>query len=274
MWRAFHDTCQKLRMSFFWSEQFQLLNVLLSFIECNPNFIGTCSLWFIIWVWVTVFIVNKNVLEGLFPVDQVVVVGLYTSLLTILWRLQPSPVDVLTVRGGCRHLRCRCYFLMAVYPLCRTHTFQNTSLDTGACNVIPCAINPVHGIQYSEHEQVCPAQRVVLHFWDYALGLLFVEQFQSLNNSLVHWLNNRCTIGRQLHYLTFAKSSSWCKLALSMNRRIFLFWRLIFSSPELLWPAVRHPLAVNFFYLNIFSLETAHWILIKLHRNGPWVVPY
>jgi len=28
------------------------------------------------------------------------------------------------------------------------------------------------------------------------------------------------------------------------------------------------------FYLNIFSSETTHWILIKLHRNDPWVVPY
>ena len=28
------------------------------------------------------------------------------------------------------------------------------------------------------------------------------------------------------------------------------------------------------FYLNIFSSETTHWILTKLHRNDPWVVPY
>ena len=27
-------------------------------------------------------------------------------------------------------------------------------------------------------------------------------------------------------------------------------------------------------YLNIFSSETAHWILTKLHRNEPLVVPY
>ena len=27
------------------------------------------------------------------------------------------------------------------------------------------------------------------------------------------------------------------------------------------------------FYLNISS-KTAHWILTKLHRNDPWVVPY
>ena len=24
----------------------------------------------------------------------------------------------------------------------------------------------------------------------------------------------------------------------------------------------------------VFSSETAHWILTKLHRNDPWVVPY
>jgi len=28
------------------------------------------------------------------------------------------------------------------------------------------------------------------------------------------------------------------------------------------------------FYLNIFSSETTHWILTKLYRNDPWVVPY
>jgi len=28
------------------------------------------------------------------------------------------------------------------------------------------------------------------------------------------------------------------------------------------------------FYLNIFSSETAHWILTTLHRNDPCVVPY
>jgi len=28
------------------------------------------------------------------------------------------------------------------------------------------------------------------------------------------------------------------------------------------------------FYLNIFSSETTNWILTKLHRNDPWVVPY
>jgi len=32
--------------------------------------------------------------------------------------------------------------------------------------------------------------------------------------------------------------------------------------------------SVNFFYFNIFSSEIAHWILAKLHRNDPWVVPY
>jgi len=28
------------------------------------------------------------------------------------------------------------------------------------------------------------------------------------------------------------------------------------------------------FCLNIFSSKAAHWILTKLHRNDPWVVPY
>jgi len=39
---------------------------------------------------------------------------------------------------------------------------------------------------------------------------------------------------------------------------------------------VRRPSCVvrKLFYLNIFSSETAHWILTKLHRNDPWVVPY
>jgi len=27
-------------------------------------------------------------------------------------------------------------------------------------------------------------------------------------------------------------------------------------------------------YLNIFFSETTHWILTKLYRNDPWVVPY
>ena len=38
---------------------------------------------------------------------------------------------------------------------------------------------------------------------------------------------------------------------------------------------VRRPSCVRkLFYLNIFSSETTHWILTKLHRNDPWVVPY
>jgi len=38
----------------------------------------------------------------------------------------------------------------------------------------------------------------------------------------------------------------------------------------------RRPLSVvrQLFYLNIFSSETTHRILTKLHRNDPWVVPY
>jgi len=39
---------------------------------------------------------------------------------------------------------------------------------------------------------------------------------------------------------------------------------------------VRFPSCVvrKLFYLNIFSSETTHWILTKLQRNDPWVVPY
>jgi len=39
---------------------------------------------------------------------------------------------------------------------------------------------------------------------------------------------------------------------------------------------VRRPSCVErkLFYLNIFSSATTHWILTKLHRNDPWVVPY
>jgi len=60
----------------------------------------------------------------------------------------------------------------------------------------------------------------------------------------------------------------------------------IFSSPELKVlrvsyydrpvSVVRHrPSCVvrQLFYFNIFSSETAHWILIKLHRNGSSVSP-
>jgi len=39
---------------------------------------------------------------------------------------------------------------------------------------------------------------------------------------------------------------------------------------------VGRPLSVihQYFYLNIFSSETPHWILTKLHRKDAWVVPY
>jgi len=37
---------------------------------------------------------------------------------------------------------------------------------------------------------------------------------------------------------------------------------------------VCRPSCVNFFFLNIFTSETAHWILTKIHRHDPWVVPY
>jgi len=61
---------------------------------------------------------------------------------------------------------------------------------------------------------------------------------------------------------------------------------IFFSSPEhkllrvrycdRLLSVVRRALSVvrKLFYLNIFSSETTHLILTKLHRNDPWVVPY
>ena len=61
----------------------------------------------------------------------------------------------------------------------------------------------------------------------------------------------------------------------------------LFSSPEHKVLRVSYcdrPLSVvrrrpscvvrKLFYLNIFSSVTIHWILTKLHRNDPWVVPY
>jgi len=62
--------------------------------------------------------------------------------------------------------------------------------------------------------------------------------------------------------------------------------RKLFSSPEhevLKWafvilqcPAsvVRPSVRASTISLNNISSETAHWILTKLHRNDPWVVPY
>jgi len=70
-----------------------------------------------------------------------------------------------------------------------------------------------------------------------------------------------------------------------MLSKIHKMW--VFSSPEhkvlrvsycdrSLSVVRRRPASVvrKLFYLNIFSSETAHWILTKLHRNDPWVVPY
>jgi len=56
---------------------------------------------------------------------------------------------------------------------------------------------------------------------------------------------------------------SYCDQALSVVRR----------RPSCV---VRRPSSVvrKLFYLNIFSSETTHWILTKLYRNDPWVVPY
>ena len=78
-----------------------------------------------------------------------------------------------------------------------------------------------------------------------------------------------------------------------MNKNITIWFTFgVFSSPEhevlseLLWSFnVRRPSSVvrasvrasvrpSTISLNYISSETAYWILTKLHRNDPWVVPY
>ena len=60
-----------------------------------------------------------------------------------------------------------------------------------------------------------------------------------------------------------------------------IYWLLCFTflasyCDRPLSVVVRRPSSVvrKLFYLNIFSSEAAHWILTKLHRDDPWVVPY
>jgi len=97
-------------------------------------------------------------------------------------------------------------------------------------------------------------------------------------------LSHKTTMSQRLYSVL-----KTCHVAHSVLTAIiaFIFFVNLFSSRsaqgELLWPAfvlrpslcvVRRASSVNLFYLNIFSSETAHWILTKLHRNTPWVVPY
>ena len=81
---------------------------------------------------------------------------------------------------------------------------------------------------------------------------------------------------------------SYCDRSLSVVRRhASCVVRQLFSSPEhkvLMVSYCDRALSIvrrrassvvhKLFYLNIFSSETTHWILTKLHRNDPWVVPY
>jgi len=62
---------------------------------------------------------------------------------------------------------------------------------------------------------------------------------------------------------------------------ISIYFRILIPQSalgELLLPAFVRRRASSvvrkLFYLNIFSSETTHWVLTKLHRNDPWVVPY
>ena len=67
-----------------------------------------------------------------------------------------------------------------------------------------------------------------------------------------------------------------CKYCSIVKLQLVCFM-LLFSSPE--HKAIVTGLCPFFvvrqhFYLNIFSSETAHWILTKLHRKDSRVVPY
>ena len=80
---------------------------------------------------------------------------------------------------------------------------------------------------------------------------------------------NAAKISQPYHYWRLTEVQEWvlerfhwqvCYVAVP-----FLLTWAQSAQGELLWPAfVRHP---STFYLNIFSSETPHWILTKLHRN-------
>jgi len=58
-------------------------------------------------------------------------------------------------------------------------------------------------------------------------------------------------------------SVSFCDRSMSGVRR-----------PSSVRPCVRAPMRQSTISLNNISSEIAYWILTKLHRNDPWVVPY
>jgi len=67
-----------------------------------------------------------------------------------------------------------------------------------------------------------------------------------------------------LHFLFLAHLSTKCS-----------WWAIVTGlCPSSVVVRRASPVVRKRFYLNIFSSETTHWILTKLHRNDPWVVPY
>ena len=80
-------------------------------------------------------------------------------------------------------------------------------------------------------------------------------------------------------------NSAQCgRFSLILWRNVKGFFFCVFSSPEhkvilqcpasVVRPSVRASIHVSTISLNYISSETAYWILTKLHRNDPWVVPY
>jgi len=74
-----------------------------------------------------------------------------------------------------------------------------------------------------------------------------LEHLCPLNTFLVFWVF--------LAHLSTVLRVSYCDRPLSVVRRASSVVRKLF-------------------YLNIFSSVTTRWILTKLNRNDPWVVPY
>ena len=92
-----------------------------------------------------------------------------------------------------------------------------------------------------------------------------MEQFANLTEKKVLLDEGRC------HKHTTSDTKS-CVLFSSPEHKVLM----VSYCDRALSVVVRRPSCFvrKLFYLNIFSSETTHWILTKLHRNDPWVVPY
>jgi len=92
--------------------------------------------------------------------------------------------------------------------------------------------------------------------------------------------NNRSGVCHLVRLCHTSRHFIWCTTTFdSSSHAILVCVHFLFSSSEHKVLRVSYcdrSLSVvrKLFYLNIFSSETADWILIKLERNDPWVVPY